>query len=64
MSKVSKDKALNQIKATNPLEVSLFMIKRDAPESQKKADIEKVIKVLRQYKDELRDITACILMEK
>ena len=64
MSKVSKDKAINAIKATNPLEVSLFTIKRDAPESQKKAEIEKVIKVLRQYKDELRDITACILLEK
>lgn len=64
MSKVSKDKAVNTIKATNPLEVSLFTIKRDAPESQKKADIEKVIKVLRQYKDEQRDIIACILMEK
>jgi hypothetical protein len=64
MSKVSKDTAINKIKATNPLEVSLFTIKRDAPESQKKSDADKAIKLLREYIADQRDTTICIVKEK
>ncbi|HMO01465.1 MAG TPA: hypothetical protein PKD37_04905 [Oligoflexia bacterium] len=64
MSKVSKETAINKIKATNPLEVQLFTIKRDAPESQKNSDIDKVIKLLREYRNDQRDITACLVKEK
>ena len=64
MSKVKKDQAINKIKSTDALEVSLIVIKRDAPESQKNAEIEKLIKIVRSYRDDQRGIVACIVKEK
>jgi hypothetical protein len=64
MSTVSKDTAINKIKATNPLEVSLFTIKRDAPESQKKSDADKAIKLLREYIADQREVLICLVKEK
>jgi hypothetical protein len=64
MSTVKKDQAISKIKSTDPLEISLIVIKRDVPESQKNSDVEKLIKIIRKYKDEQRDITACIVKEK
>jgi hypothetical protein len=64
MSKVSKDTAINKIKATNPLEVSLFTINRDAPESQKKSDADKAIKLLREYIADQREVLICLVKEK
>ena len=64
MSKVSKDTAINKIKATNPMEIQVFTIKRDAPENQKKSDADKAIKLLREYIAEQRDTTICIVKEK
>ena len=64
MSTVSKDTAINKIKATNPLEVSLFTIKRDAPESHKKSDADKAIKLLREYIADQREVLICLVKEK
>jgi hypothetical protein len=64
MSKVSKDTAVRQIKSTNALEVSLFTIKRDAPESQKKSETEQAIKLFREYVADQRDVTMCLVKEK
>ena len=64
MSKVSKDTAANKIKTTDAMEVQLFTIKRDAPESQKKSDADKAIKLLREYIADQRDTTICIVKEK
>jgi len=64
MSTVSKDTAISKIKATNPLEVSLFTIKRDAPESQKKSDADKAIKLLREYIADQRQVLICLVKEK
>ena len=64
MSTVSKDTAINKIKATNPMEIQLFTIKRDAPESQKKSDTDKVIKLLREYIADQREVLICLVKEK
>jgi precorrin-6x reductase len=64
MSKVKKEQAISKIKSTDALEVSLIVIKRDAPESQKNAEIEKLIKIIRAYRDDQRGIVACIVKEK
>lgn len=64
MKKVKKDEAISKIKATDPLEVSLTTISRDAPESQKKLEIDKVIKTLRDYVADHRDAVVCLVKEK
>lgn len=64
MSKVKKDQAISKIKSTDALETSLIVIKRDSAESQKNSDIEKIIKILRKYRDDQRGIVACLIKEK
>ena len=64
MSTVSKDTAITKIKATNPMEIQLVTIKRDAPESQKKSDVDKAIKLLREYIADQRQVLICLVKEK
>jgi hypothetical protein len=64
MKKVKKDEAISKIKATDPLEVSLTTISRDASESQKKLEIDKVIRTLREYVAEQRGAVVCLVKEK
>lgn len=64
MKKVKKDEAISKIKATDPLEVSLTTIKRDAPESQKKAEVDQVVKLLREYVADQRDAVVCLVKER
>jgi hypothetical protein len=64
MKKVKKDEAISKIKATDPLEVSLTTISRDAPESQKRLEIDKVIKTLKEYVADQRGAVACLVKEK
>jgi hypothetical protein len=64
MSKVSKDTAINRLKATIPMEIQLVIVKRDAPESQKKSDADKAIKLLREYIADQREVLICLVKEK
>lgn len=54
--KVKKETAIDTIKKSDPLEVTLLSIKRDEPESQKRQKLSSFLKIVNEYINDTRDV--------
>lgn len=54
--KVKKETAIDIIRKSDPLEVTLLSIKRDEPESQKKQKLSSFLKIVNEYINDTRDV--------
>lgn len=62
--KVKKETAIDIIKKSDPLEVTLLSIKRDEPESQKRQKLSAFLKIVNEYINDTRDIHLIGIKEK
>ena len=62
--KVKKETAIDTLKKSDPLEVTLLSIKRDEPESQKRLKVNAFLKIVNEYINDTRDIHLIGIKEK
>ena len=62
--KVKKETAIDIIRKSDPLEVTLLSIKRDEPESQKKQKLSSFFKIANEYINDTRDVHLVGVKEK
>lgn len=64
IKRVKKETAIETLKKSDPLEVTLLSIKRDEPESQKRQKINAFLKIVNEYINDTRDIHLIGIKEK